>query len=110
MFTASKRLADVYRANDSGALWLRSPNSAGGFTYTRLGRILTAGAWYHLKLHTVAAGSASRIEVWLDGQLLQSINAPYLGTSILERSMVGSEHISQDGDLAVDDVVLKRVP
>lgn len=110
LFTASKRLADVYRLNDSGALWLRSPNGAGGFTYTRLGRILTAGTWYHLKLHTFAAGDASRIEVWLDGQLLKSINAPYFGTSVLEQAMVGSEHISQDGDLAVDDVVLKRVP
>ncbi len=109
LFTASSRLVDVYRLNDGGALYLRSPNGAGGFAYTPLGRTLAPGAWYHLKLHTVAAGDASRIEVWLDGQLLESITAP-LGTSVLEQAMVGSEHFAQDGDLAVDDVVLTRVP
>lgn len=28
----------------------------------------------------------------------------------IEQAMVGFEHISQDGDLAVDDLVLNRVP
>lgn len=109
LFTADRRLVDVYRVNGSGALYLRTPNGAGGFAYTSLGRTLAASSWYQLKLHAVAAGDSSLVEVWLDGQSLATVRAPF-ATTVLEQAMVGSEHFAQEGALAVDDVVLKRVP
>lgn len=109
VFTGGARLLDVYRRNGGGALYLRTANGNGDLTSTRLGRVLTPGTWYELKLHVVAAEDGSLVEVWLDGQQLRSVIVP-LGTSVLEEAMIGSEHFAQDGDLAVDDVVLKRVP
>lgn len=109
LFTGGVRLVDVYRLNGSGALYLRTPNGAGGFAFTPLGRTLAANTWYELKLHAVAAGDASRVEVWLGGQLLASMGAP-LGTFVLEQAMLGAEHFAQEGVLAADDVVLKRMP
>ena len=107
MFSAGQRIFDVYRANGSGQLYLRLPNGSGGFTFTSLGRILALNRWYRLKVHADVSGSA---EVWLDGALLRSISGVPYGASSVQSVMSGAEHFAQEGEFAVDDMVIKAVP
>lgn len=107
MFAAGQRIFDVYRANGSGQLYARLPNGSGGFTFTSLGRILALNRWYRLKVHADVSGVA---EFWLDGTLLRSISGVPYGTSSIASVMSGAEHFAQEGEFAVDDVVIKAVP
>jgi hypothetical protein len=94
--------------NSDGQLFMRLPNGSGGFSFTSLGRIIALNRWYNLKVHAdVAAGVA---EVWLDGALLKSVAGVPYGTSSLQSVMSGAEHFAQEGEFALDDVVIKAVP
>jgi hypothetical protein len=73
-------------------------------------RLLALNQRFRLTLHAVANGSASTVEVWVDG-------APSTRTRRLSSAsrrsivfMIGSEHFAQEGDLDADDVVLNKVP
>ena len=107
MFSAGQRIFDVYRANGSGQLYTRLPNGSGGFTFTSLGRILALNRWYRLKVHADVSGAA---EFWLDGTLLRSISGVPYGASSIQSVMSGAEHFAQEGEFAVDDMVIKAVP
>lgn len=107
LFGAGTRLVDVYRVNGDGALYLRTIDGGGGFVFRSLGRSMDLSRWYEVTLHAVAP--ENRVEVWLDRQPVGSVEVPF-GTAMLEQAMIGSEHFAQEGDLAVDDFVLKRVP
>jgi hypothetical protein len=110
LFNGSSRLVDVYRVNGSGALYARLPNGSGGFTYTSLGRTRALGTWFHLNVHVVAANSTSTVQVTVDGTSVLNRTDVALGTSSLTSVQIGSELLAQQGDLIVDDVVLKKVP
>jgi hypothetical protein len=110
LFTAENRIVDFYRANGSGQFYLRVPNGSGGFIYTALGRILNLGQWYNVKVHVRAAGVGSTVEVWLNGTRLYSTSTAMLGVVELDELMIGAEHFAQEGDMALDDVVIKSVP
>jgi hypothetical protein len=107
MFSGGQRIFDVYRANGSGQLYTRLPNGSGGFTFTSLGRILALNRWYRLKVHADVSGAA---EFWLDGVLLRSIAGVPYGASSIQSVMSGAEHFAQEGEFAVDDIVIKAVP
>ena len=109
-FLAGARKADVYRQNGTGAMWLRVPDGSGGYTSYSLGRTLALGEWVNVKVHAVSTPETQRVEVWVDGVLKRSLDAPTIGTGGFDQAMVGAEHFVQEGDLAVDDVVIKRVP
>lgn len=108
-FSAGKRVLDVSRQNDSGSLFVRYPNTSGGLTITQTGATLALNRWYQLKIHAVPNGLNSAVEVWLDGTLVYRTTAATLQTSSIDSGQVGAEHVQQDGDFAVDDVVLKEV-
>jgi hypothetical protein len=108
MFSAGQRVFDVYRVNSDGQLFMRLPNGSGGFSYTSLGRIITLNRWYHVKVH--ADASTGVAEVWLDGTLLRSMSGVPYGASTVESVMSGAEHFAQEGEFALDDVVIKAVP
>lgn len=110
LFNGTTRVVDVYRQNINGALYVRLPNGSGGFTYTSLGRSRALGQWFHLNVHATAAGASSTVEVSVDGELALPSKTANLGTSVLTSVMIGAEHFAQQGDQAVDDVVIKKVP
>lgn len=106
--SGGNRLVDVYRTNVAGALYLRLPNGSGGYTYTSLGRTVALDTWHEIKIHVVA--STGTVEVWYDGtQVGGSITGRPIGSSYAS-AQIGAEHFAQAGDLAVDDVVIKKVP
>ena len=106
--SAGVRLVDVYRTNVGGALYLRLPNGSGGYTYISLGRTIALNTWHEIKLHVVAG--TGTVEVWYDGtQVGGTLTGKPIGSTYAS-IQIDAEHFSQVGDLAVDDVVVKKVP
>jgi len=106
--SAGARLVDVYRTNVAGALYLRLPNGSGGFAYTSLGRTVALNTWHEIKVHVAAASGT--VEIWYDGsQVGGTLTGKPIG-SAYNSAQIGAEHFAQQGDLAADDIVVKRVP
>ena len=106
-FDGTTRIADIYRQNGDGRAWFRTKNAAGNFVFTPLGVDLQVGRWYHVRFHVRANGSGSTIRAWIDDSLLYSSTSFWLPTNRLTTLLLGSEHVSQEMDLRIDDVVLE---
>jgi hypothetical protein len=108
-FSGSTRVADIYRYNSNGQLWLRVTAPDGTFVYTKLiASSITLTAWHHVSMRVTANGSASTIQVWFDGvQRYSSTSVKMLGSS-LSKVQLGAEHNRQKGDEFIDDIVIKR--
>ena len=108
-FSGSTRVADIYRYNSNGQLWLRVTSPSGTFVYTKLmAGSITLGDWHHVSMRVTANGSASTIQVWFDGvQRYSSASVKMLGSS-LSKVQLGAEHNRQKADQYIDDVVIKR--
>lgn len=109
-FSGSTRIADVYRYNNNGQLWLRVTSPTGAFVYTKL----TAGsismyAWHRVSMRVSTYGSKSTIQVWLDNSLKYSSSAVNINATTLSKVQLGAEHYRQKGDEYIDDVIIKRL-
>lgn len=107
MFSDGKRVLDVSRQNGSGSLFVRWPDGSGGWTLKSTGLYPAQQRWYHVKIHAIANYSQSTVEVWLDGSQIFATTSATLGTSRLSTQMVGADHATQQGVVAIDDVVVK---
>jgi hypothetical protein len=108
-FSGSTRVADIYRYNSNGQLWLRVTSPSGSFVYTKLvSSSISLSAWHHVSMRVTANGSSSTIQVWFDGvQRYSSSSVSMLGSS-LSKVQLGAEHYRQKGDEYIDDVIIKR--
>jgi hypothetical protein len=108
-FSGSTRVADIYRYNSNGQLWLRVTAPGGGFVYTKLiaGNI-TLNAWHHVTMRVTANGSKSTVQVWFDGAQKYSSSSVALSGTSLSKVQLGAEHNRQKGDEYIDDVVITR--
>ena len=108
-FSGSTRVADIYRYNSNGQLWLRVTAPDGTFVYTKLiSSSITLSAWHHVSMRVTANGSTSTIQVWFDGvQRYSSTSVKMKGTT-LSKVQLGAEHYRQKGDEYIDDVIIKR--
>ncbi|RKR15557.1 LamG domain-containing protein [Arthrobacter oryzae] len=108
-FSGSTRVADIYRYNSNGQLWLRVTAPNGTFVYTKLiSSNITLSAWHHVIMRVTANGAASTVQVWFDGvQRYSSTSVNMLGSS-LSKVQLGAEHDQQKGDEYIDHVVIKR--
>jgi hypothetical protein len=106
LFNGTTRVADVYRENLTGRLFLRSVNASGVVAYQSLGRTVALNNWYRVQALATVAGTASSMDIRLDGQLIRT-GAASFGATGLTRAQVGAEHFAQEMDLVVDDVVFK---
>jgi len=108
-FSGSTRVADIYRYNSNGQLWLRVTSPSGSFVYTKLiSSSISLSAWHHVSMRVTANGNSSTIQVWFDGvQRYSSSSVQMLGSS-LSKVQLGAEHNRQKGDEYIDDVVIKR--
>jgi hypothetical protein len=107
-FSGSTRVADIYRYNSNGQLWLRLTASNGGFTYTRLkSSSIPLNTWHRAQMSVTANGSQSTVKVWFDGALEYSSSSVSLGVTSLSKVQLGAEHTRQMGDEYIDDVVVR---
>jgi hypothetical protein len=106
LFNGTTRILEVYRENVAGDLWLRTNNGAGGWTYYKLGRVLTKGQWYRVSVNATAAGGSSTVAIELDGVRLFDRVIPLVSTSFTD-AMVGAEHVRQVMELYADEVTIR---
>ncbi|WP_177235877.1 hypothetical protein [Arthrobacter sp. ov118] len=108
-FSGSTRIADIYRYNSNGQLWLRVTAPNGTFVYTKLiAGSITLNAWHRVAMRVTANGSSSTIQVWFDNvRRYSSTSVSMLGSS-LSKVQLGAEHNRQKGDEYIDDVIIKR--
>ena len=108
-FSGSTRVADIYRYNSNGQLWLRVTSPSGSFVYTKLiSSSISLNAWHHVSMRVTANGTSTTIQVWFDGvQRYSSSSVSMLGSS-LSKVQLGAEHYRQKGDEYIDDVIIKR--
>jgi hypothetical protein len=110
-FSNGTRIADIYRYNSNGQLWLRVTAPNGTFSYTKLkSSSIPLSTWHCAQMEVTANGSASTIKVWFDGALEFSSSAVNLGVSSLTHVQLGAEHSRQMGDEYIDDVIVKKTP
>ena len=109
VFTNGKRVLDVSRQNVTGNVFVRFPNGSGGWSYLMTGRKFDLNRWYLVKIHAVANGNLSRVEVWIDGVRYTNSSTVTLGVWNFDVAMLGAEHQNQEGDVVADDVVVKSV-
>jgi hypothetical protein len=108
-FSGGNRIADIYRYNSNGQLWLRVTNPGGTtFTYTKLkSSSIPLNTWHHAQMTVTANGSQSTIKVWFDGAAEYSSSVVNLGVTSLSAVQLGAEHARQMGDEYIDDVVVR---
>jgi hypothetical protein len=107
-FAGSTRIADTYRYNSNGQMWLRV-TSPSGFVYTKLtAGNLSMNAWHRVGMRVTANGSKSTVQVWLDGALKYSSSSVNINATSLSKVQLGAEHNRQKGDEYIDDVTIKR--
>jgi hypothetical protein len=110
-FSNGTRIADIYRYNSNGQLWLRVTAPNGTFSYTKLkSSSIPLSTWHRAQMEVTANRSASTIKVWFDGALEFSSSAVNLGVSSLTHVQLGAEHSRQMGDEYIDDVIVKKTP
>ena len=107
-FSGTTRVADIYRYNSNGQLWLRVTAPNGSFVYTKLiaGNI-SLSAWHHVAMRVTANGSKTTIQVWFDEVQKYSSSSVSMTGSSLSKVQLGAEHNRQMGDEYIDDVVIK---
>ena len=107
-FSGSTRVADVFRNNANGQLWLRLANPNGTVSYTRLqAAVVPLNTWQHIRMQVRADTVRSSIQIWF-GTVQVFIRTVGLPSATLSRVQFGAEHARQMGDSYVDDVVVKR--
>jgi hypothetical protein len=107
-FSGSTRVADVFRNNANGELWLRTANPNGTVSYARLqAASVPLNTWQHVRMQVRADGARSSIQVWF-GTVQVFNRTVSLPSTTLSRVQFGAEHPRQMGDSYVDDVVIKR--
>jgi len=91
----------------SGRVSLR--NNAGGVT-TNSSTVVAAGAWHRFVLHAVVNGTASSVDVSLDGTAVPglSLTGQDLGTSAIARLQLGETTSGRTYDIALDDVTVAQ--
>jgi hypothetical protein len=104
-----KRVLDVSRQNVTGNFFVRFPDKAGGWTIPSTGKSMQVGRWYDVRVHAIANGLLSTVEVWLDGTRVYATTTATLGVDRFDVAMVGAEHQNQEGDVQADDVVVKAI-
>lgn len=107
-FSGSTRVADIYRYNNNGQLWLRVTSPSGSFVFTKLiSASIPLSSWHHVEMRVVPNGAATSIQVWFDGTSVYSSNTVNTAATSLSRVQLGAEHTRQMGDTYIDDVIVK---
>jgi parallel beta-helix repeat protein len=73
--------------------------------------VLAVGSWYEARVHLVVKGTASQVEVWLNGTKITALSrTESLGTAPVGRIEVGESMSGPSYDIAYDEVLVKKTP
>jgi len=99
---AGVRLVSLARQNADRDKIRISHGSVGVTTTSRL----TLNTWGHFELHVLVAGTASTVEVFLDGTLVYQTTTADLGTNGVSMIQIGNETKTQAFRLVADNIVV----
>jgi hypothetical protein len=86
----------------AGLLGLR--NDVGSTTITSSTVLAPGSGWHAVELHTVVSGSASTVEVWLDGVRIDALSTSTdLGNAPVGRFQIGEVQSGRTYDVAFDE-------
>jgi concanavalin A-like lectin/glucanase superfamily protein len=101
---SSARVISLYRQNDSnGTVGL----TFGGTHVSTTGR-LALGTWANLSLHTIVNGTASTVEVRMNGTLVYQSTTASLGTAGVSTVQLGNDTAAQAFNLVADTIVIQN--
>ena len=101
---SSVSIARLY-VDSQGRLALR--NDAGATSTT--GPLVSLSSWHSVELHLVVNGTASTIEVWLDGNPVSALTmqTANLGSALIGQLQLGENQTGRTYDIAFDDLVVQ---
>jgi laminin G domain protein len=97
---ASSRVVSVFRQNGSGAIGLTFANGTRGSTTGTL----ALGTWANVSMHVITNGTASTVEVRLNGTLVYSSSTQSLGTAGVSTIQIGNDTAAQAGTIVADTI------
>jgi concanavalin A-like lectin/glucanase superfamily protein len=97
---ASARVVSVYRQNATGAIGL---TFADGTRATSTGKLALA-TWAHIALHVITAGTASTVQVSLDGTQVYSSTTQSLGNAGVSTIQIGNDTAAQAFNIVADTI------
>ncbi|PYI65809.1 hypothetical protein CVV68_16395 [Arthrobacter livingstonensis] len=107
-YMGTTRIASVYRNTTDGRLRLEALTSTGTWARTKLtSTAVTTGRWHHIQMHVLPNGTTSALEIWLDGVRLYHTNNNDGRTGAVTSVSTGNEFTSQQGDLYLDNLIIK---
>lgn len=103
--------ASVVNAYLDGQGRVSARNNVAGVT-SYGGSTVQPGAWHELVLHATVAGTASSLDVRLDGQPVPglALTGQDLGTAPLSRLQLGETSLGRSYDVSLDDVLVSSSP
>jgi len=101
---SSARVVSLYRQNGStGTIGL----TYAGSYHSTTGR-LALGTWANLSLHTIINGTASTVEVQLNGTLVYQSTSASLGTAGVSTVQLGNDTAAQAFNVVADTIVVQN--
>jgi hypothetical protein len=97
---ASARVVSVFRQNATGAIGLTFANGTRGSTTGKL----ALATWANIALHVITAGTASTVEVSLNGTQVYRSTTQSLGTAGVSTIQVGNDTTAQAFNLVADTI------
>jgi hypothetical protein len=97
------RLVSVYRQNMTAN---RVGMNINGSTVSTTGT-LALNTWGHFDLHVITAGTASTVELKLNGAVVYSSTTANLGTAGIATIQIGNETAKQAGTVAADNIAAR---
>src|SRR4051794_4260922 len=96
----SGRVVSVYRQNSTGAIGLTFANGTRGTTTGKL----ALATWARIAMHVITAGTASTVEVTLNGTQVYRSTTQSLGTAGVSTIQVGNDTTAQAFNLVADTI------
>jgi fibronectin type 3 domain-containing protein len=73
--------------------------------------VLSVGVWYELKVRLTVNGTASQVEVWLNGTRIAALSkTDSFGTAPIGQVVAGESAVGHDYSFAIDDVLVDTKP
>jgi Concanavalin A-like lectin/glucanases superfamily len=96
------RIISLYRVNGTGKIKVSY-----GSTNVATSGTVALGTWANLQLHVITAGTASTVEVSLNGTLVYSTASASLGTTAAATVQIGNETPAQAFTIVADNITVQ---
>jgi hypothetical protein len=98
------RIISLFRQNVNGKIEV----GYGGANHAT-GSTLALSTWANVQLYVIVAGTASTVEVFLNGTMIYQTTSANLGTSNVATMQIGNDTAAQAGTIVADNLVAQTI-